>query len=75
MAAMLYAIVRFAEAFGLWREQAWAEWFGIISGALYLPLEVYELTVRVSAIKVSILLVNLVVVGCLIRVRSKKKGR
>jgi uncharacterized membrane protein (DUF2068 family) len=75
MAAMLYAIVRFAEAYGLWREQAWAEWFGIISGALYLPLEVYELTVRVSAIKVCILLVNLVVVGWLIRVRWKMKGR
>jgi uncharacterized membrane protein (DUF2068 family) len=75
LAAMLYAIVRFAEAFGLWREQAWAEWFGIISGALYLPLEVYELTVRVSAIKLSILLVNLVVVGWLIRVRWNLKGR
>jgi uncharacterized membrane protein (DUF2068 family) len=75
MAAMLYAIVRFAEAYGLWREQTWAEWFGIISGALYLPLEIYELTVRVSAIKVSVLLVNLVVVGCLTRVRWIMKGR
>jgi uncharacterized membrane protein (DUF2068 family) len=75
MAAMLYAVIRFAEAYGLWREQAWAEWFGIISGALYLPLEVYELTVRVSAIKLSILLVNLVVVGWLIRVRWNLKGR
>jgi len=75
MAAMLYAVIRFAEAYGLWREQAWAEWFGIISGALYLPLEVYELTVRVSAIKLSILLVNLVVVGWLIMVRWNLKGR
>jgi uncharacterized membrane protein (DUF2068 family) len=75
LAAMLYAVIRFAEAYGLWREQAWAEWFGIISGALYLPLEVYELTVRISAIKVSILLVNLVVVGWLIRVRWNLKGR
>jgi uncharacterized membrane protein (DUF2068 family) len=71
LAAMLYAIIRFAEAYGLWREQTWAEWFGIISGALYLPVEAYELTVRVSAIKVSVLLVNLVVVGWLVRVRWK----
>jgi uncharacterized membrane protein (DUF2068 family) len=75
IAAMLYAIVRFTEACGLWREQAWAEWFGIISGALYLPLEVYELTVNVSPIKLSVLLVNLVVVGWLIRVRWIMKGR
>jgi uncharacterized membrane protein (DUF2068 family) len=75
IAAMLYAAVRFAEAYGLWREQAWAEWFGIISGAIYLPIEVYELTVKVSPIKVSILLVNLVVVGWLMRVRWIIKGR
>jgi len=75
LAAMLYAIIRFAEAYGLWREQAWAEWFGIISGSLYLPVEVYELTVHVSVIKVCILLVNLVVVGWLIRVRWIMKGR
>jgi len=75
LAAMLYAVIRFAEAYGLWRERAWAEWFGIISGALYLPVEVYELTVRVSVIKVSILLVNLVVVGWLIRVRWIMKGK
>lgn len=75
LAAMLYAIIRFAEAYGLWREQVWAEWFGIISGSLYLPVEVYELTVHVSVIKVCILLVNLIVVGWLIRVRWKMKGR
>jgi uncharacterized membrane protein (DUF2068 family) len=75
LAAMLYAIIRFVEAYGLWRELSWAEWFGIISGGLYLPVEVYELTVRVSVIKASILLVNLVVVGWLLRVRWKMKGR
>jgi len=75
LAAMLYAIIRFAEAYGLWREQAWAEWFGIISGSLYLPVEVYELTVHVSLIKICILLVNLIVVGWLIMVRWKMKGR
>jgi len=75
LAALLYAIIRFAEAYGLWREQAWAEWFGIISGSLYLPVEVYELTVHVSVIKVCILLVNLIVVGWLIMVRWKMKGR
>jgi uncharacterized membrane protein (DUF2068 family) len=74
LAALFYAVIRFAEAYGLWREQAWAEWFGIISGSLYLPVEIYELTLHVSVIKVSILLVNLVVVGWLLRVRWKVKG-
>ncbi|HEX2768097.1 MAG TPA: DUF2127 domain-containing protein [Geobacteraceae bacterium] len=75
LAAMLYAAIRFAEAYGLWREQLWAEWFGILSGSLYLPVEIYELTVSVSAIKISILAVNLIVVGWLSWVRLRAKGR
>ncbi len=66
--AILYALVRFVEAYGLWRKQSWAEWFGVISGGLYLPMEIYELTVSVSAVKLSILIVNLIVVGWLSRV-------
>ena len=68
--ALLYAAVRFAEAFGLWRRREWAIWFGILSGGLYLPLELYELSVRLSTIKVGVFLVNLFVVGWLIRVRG-----
>lgn len=75
LTAMLYSVIRFAEAYGLWREQVWAEWFGILSGAIYLPLEVYELTVHVSVVKVSILLVNLMVVGWLVRVRWQSRWR
>ncbi|HTY20317.1 MAG TPA: DUF2127 domain-containing protein, partial [Geobacteraceae bacterium] len=62
LGAMVYAVIRFTEAYGLWKEQIWAEWFGILSGALYLPIEIYELAVHVSPIKISILLVNLIVV-------------
>ena len=75
LTAMFYAIIRFAEAYGLWWEQVWAEWFGILSGSLYLPVEVYELTVSVSAIKVCILLINLTVVVWLIKVRWEARGR
>ncbi len=74
LTAMFYAVIRFAEAYGLWREQLWAEWFGILSGGLYLPVEIYELTVSVTVIKISILTVNLIVVGWLSWVRLKAKG-
>jgi len=74
LTAMLYAAIRFAEAYGLWREQLWAEWFGILSGSLYLPVEIYELTVSISAIKISILAVNLIVVGWLSWVRLRAHG-
>ncbi len=74
LTAMLYAIIRFVEAYGLWRKQVWAEWFGILSGGLYLPVEIYELTVSVSVVKVCILIVNIVVVGWLSWIRWKAKG-
>ncbi len=73
LTAMLYAIIRFVEAYGLWRRQVWAEWFGILSGGLYLPVEIYELTVHITVVKVSILIVNLIVVGWLLRVRWHAK--
>jgi uncharacterized membrane protein (DUF2068 family) len=73
LTAMLYAAIRFAEAYGLWRKQLWAEWFGILSGALYLPVEIYELTLSVSVVKMCILLVNLIVVGWLSCVRWQAK--
>ena len=39
--AFAYACVRGVEAYGLWRARAWAEWFAILSGGLYLPVEGY----------------------------------
>jgi uncharacterized membrane protein (DUF2068 family) len=36
--ALAYAALRFAEAYGLWKMRAWAEWLAIISGCIYLPI-------------------------------------
>ena len=43
MAALLYALARFVEAYGLWYRRRWAQWFALVTGALYLPIESYEL--------------------------------
>ena len=67
--ASLYSSLRFAEAFGLWRARAWAEWIALISGAIYLPLEVYKLVHRVSLLHASILLINLAVVAFMFYLR------
>lgn len=67
--AAAYSIVRFVEAYGLWRERTWAEWFALISGALYVPFEVYELVRRPSLIHVAVLLINLAVVFYMLYLR------
>ncbi|HWR03032.1 MAG TPA: DUF2127 domain-containing protein [Humidesulfovibrio sp.] len=72
-AAMGYSLLRFAEAYGLWREKAWAEWFGALSGALYLPLELYELYQRITWARVTVLAVNVVVVAVLVRALLKRR--
>jgi uncharacterized membrane protein (DUF2068 family) len=43
MTALLYALARFVEAYGLWYRRRWAQWFAIVTSALYLPIESYEL--------------------------------
>jgi uncharacterized membrane protein (DUF2068 family) len=61
-AAMLYAIVRFAEAFGLWQDREWAEWFALLSGSMYLPWEVYSLLRHPLPIKWIVLTGNVAIV-------------
>jgi uncharacterized membrane protein (DUF2068 family) len=61
--AMAYAILRFAEAYGLWFERRWGEWIAALSGAVYVPVEIYELTRGVSWIKLAALILNALVVA------------
>jgi len=60
--ALAYSILRFAEAYGLWYAKAWAEWIALVSGALYLPFEIYKLVHRLSTFHIAVLAVNLAVV-------------
>jgi uncharacterized membrane protein (DUF2068 family) len=57
-----YSILRFLEAYGLWNARAWAEWIALISGALYLPFEIYNLVHRASWFHVVVLTINIAIV-------------
>ena len=72
--AFLYSVVRLVEAYGLWGMKAWAEWFAICSGAIYLPIEAYKLFERATWIKGMVLLVNAAIVAYMIRVRLSRRG-
>jgi uncharacterized membrane protein (DUF2068 family) len=60
--AFLYTAIRFTEASGLWLEKEWAEWFALVSGAMYMPYEVYEMARHPSLIKFAILTINALIV-------------
>jgi len=67
--AFLYAAVRLTEAWGLWYLKTWAEWFAIISGSIYLPIEIYELFKHVTVLRVAVFLTNAIIVAYLAHVR------
>lgn len=67
--ALAYSSLRFAEAYGLWFERAWAEWLAMVSGAIYLPFEIYEIARRADALNVTIFLINLAVVLYMVYLR------
>jgi uncharacterized membrane protein (DUF2068 family) len=63
--AAVYAIVRIAEAYGLWNDREWAEWLGVASGLIYVPYEIYALTKGVTPLKIAMFAFNLLVVAVL----------
>ena len=67
--AFLYSIIRFIEAYGLWHFKTWAEWFAILSGAIYIPIELIGLFRHATVIKGSIFIINLFIVLYLLYIR------
>ncbi len=57
-----YAVFRFVEGYGLWHRRSWAEWLALVSGGIYLPVEIYEVTQRLTWIRVTVLVANIAVV-------------
>jgi uncharacterized membrane protein (DUF2068 family) len=68
--ALMYALLRFVEAYGLWAEKRWGWILGIASAGLYLPLEIRELVHRFSWTSVALFVVNVAIVIILWRNRT-----
>jgi uncharacterized membrane protein (DUF2068 family) len=57
-----YALIELVEAVGLWLMQRWGEYFAVIATSVFLPLEIYELTEKITALRLFALIVNIVAV-------------
>jgi len=64
-AALVYALVRIVEAYGLWHARAWAKWFAVLSGGIYIPIEIYHLLHRMTTTRLALLILNVLIVGYL----------
>jgi uncharacterized membrane protein (DUF2068 family) len=58
----LYAAIEVVEGTGLWLARRWGEYFAMIATSLGLPLEIYDLTRKVTATALVLLAINLALV-------------
>jgi uncharacterized membrane protein (DUF2068 family) len=75
MAAAMYSAVRMVEAVGLWLRKAWAEWFAVLTGGIYIPIEILEVSRSLTWPRVTVLVVNLGVVSYLLFVLIRNGGQ
>ena len=59
---ILYGALQVVEGIGLWSLKRWGEYVAVVGTTLFIPLEVYELTEKVSWLKIVILLINIAAV-------------
>lgn len=66
VALVAYAAVELIEAVGLWRGERWGEYFAVIATSAFLPLEIYEITEKVTVLRAGALVVNIAAVAWLL---------
>lgn len=73
--ATAYAVLRLVEAYGLFKQRAWAEVLAATSGAVYVPFELMELVSRPSLLAALLLALNLAVVAVMVRALRSRRRR
>lgn len=75
-ATFIYAAMFLTEGTGLFLGRRWAEYMAIITTAGLMPLEIYEICVHPSGLKIATLVLNaLAVVYLIVRVWSTREGK
>ena len=68
-----YASILLTEGVGLLMKKHWAEWFTVISTAVFIPFEIYEILHRFTFVRVAVFAVNVAIVWYLVnRIRQHK---
>ena len=72
--ALVYAVIRLVEGYGLWNGKHWAEWFAVISAGIYLPLEFQHFDHHASPVNASVILFNIVIILYLARLLNQQRA-
>ena len=73
LATFGYSALALTEGVGLLLEKVWAEYLTLFLTASFLPWELYELARRPNLFRLSLLLINLAVLGYLVWLLRRKK--
>jgi uncharacterized membrane protein (DUF2068 family) len=58
----IFGVMNLVEAWGLHKRQLWGEWLTVVATSLLIPFEIYEVYLGVTAFKVFILVMNIIIV-------------
>lgn len=61
-ALLVYGLLQLVEGTGLWLLKRWGEYFAVVATSLGLPIEIYELTEKITYIRVGALVINVAAV-------------
>jgi uncharacterized membrane protein (DUF2068 family) len=61
-----YALLNLVEATGLWLMKRWGEYVAVIGTSLFLPLEIHEIILKLTPLRVGALVINLFLVAYLV---------
>ena len=76
LVSLTLAAIRFVEAYGLWHERAWAEWFAVISAGVFMPFEIHHFYHKPTLAGLVVFLVNIAIViylGILLSANHRRK--
>ena len=57
-----YALIELIEGAGLWLGLRWGEYFAMVATSVFLPYEIYDLTVKITWLRLGALVINLLLV-------------
>ena len=70
---LAYALMRLAEAYGLWQGKHWAEWVAVISAGIYLPLEFQHFAHHAKLLNAGVIFFNIVIVLYLAKLLNQQR--
>ena len=74
-ASLLYSVFLLIEGCGLWLEASWAGHMAVISTTVFLPVEFHDVLKQISVVHVTMLLLNVAIVGYLVAQLERRSLR